>query len=240
MRIEVPTIYNEKHVDLHRTGYEKKAISVSDIYVHSPNKISNFLSRIRETGIPQKATTNWLESIGFTSKNDRSLLKLLQPLGFINADKTPTTTWQQYRGGDHAIILAESIRSAYKELFDVYPRAFNASTVDVRAAFMANSKLGSDAVRKMVSTFFALTKEADFSKDSETRDTSVIDTAPNALISSGESVSPKPSNESKQSVNSATNSLALHIDVQVHIDPEASAEQIDIIFASMAKHLSRL
>lgn len=30
---------------------------------------------------------------------------------------------------------------------------------------------------------------------------------------------------------------ALHIDIQVHIDATASAEQIDQIFASMARHL---
>ena len=35
----------------------------------------------------------------------------------------------------------------------------------------------------------------------------------------------------------ATNRPALHIDIQVHIDPTSSAEQIDQIFASMAKHL---
>lgn len=35
----------------------------------------------------------------------------------------------------------------------------------------------------------------------------------------------------------ATNLLGLHIDIQVHIDPRSSAEQIDHIFASMAKHL---
>ncbi|MCW3589017.1 hypothetical protein K6Y74_37430, partial [Burkholderia cenocepacia] len=29
----------------------------------------------------------------------------------------------------------------------------------------------------------------------------------------------------------------LHIDVQIHISPESSAEQIDKIFESMAKHL---
>ena len=34
----------------------------------------------------------------------------------------------------------------------------------------------------------------------------------------------------------ATNRPALHIDIQVHIDPKSSAEQIDLIFASMARH----
>ena len=37
----------------------------------------------------------------------------------------------------------------------------------------------------------------------------------------------------------ATNRPDLHIDIQVHIDPTSSAEQIDQIFASMAKHLYR-
>ena len=32
---------------------------------------------------------------------------------------------------------------------------------------------------------------------------------------------------------------AMHIDVQVHISPQASPEQIDAIFASMARHLYR-
>lgn len=37
----------------------------------------------------------------------------------------------------------------------------------------------------------------------------------------------------------APNRPALHIDIQVHIDPTSSAELIDQIFASMAKHLYR-
>lgn len=38
-------------------------------------------------------------------------------------------------------------------------------------------------------------------------------------------------------VSTPSNLLSLHIDIQIHIDPEASSEQIDQIFASMAKHL---
>ena len=37
--------------------------------------------------------------------------------------------------------------------------------------------------------------------------------------------------------HSDINSPSLHIDIQIHIDSSASAEQIDQVFASMAKHL---
>lgn len=36
---------------------------------------------------------------------------------------------------------------------------------------------------------------------------------------------------------SGTNGPALHLDIQVHIDASASPDQIDHIFASMARHL---
>ena len=45
--------------------------------------------------------------------------------------------------------------------------------------------------------------------------------------------------EENQPVSKVTRRPDLHIDIQVHIDPTSSAEQIDQIFASMAKHLYR-
>ena len=43
--------------------------------------------------------------------------------------------------------------------------------------------------------------------------------------------------EGNGQITRPNNRPALHIDIQVHIDPTSSAEQIDQIFASMAKHL---
>lgn len=43
--------------------------------------------------------------------------------------------------------------------------------------------------------------------------------------------------EEKGNTAVATTPPALHIDIQVHIDPTSNAEQIDLIFASMARHL---
>ena len=45
-----------------------------------------------------------------------------------------------------------------------------------------------------------------------------------------------PANETEKSA-SEPNRPALHIDIQVHIDSKASSEQIDQVFASMARHL---
>ena len=53
---------------------------------------------------------------------------------------------------------------------------------------------------------------------------------------------PAPANLAQQSeerFEASEHSPPLHIDIQIHIDSTASAEQIDLIFASMARHLYR-
>ena len=43
--------------------------------------------------------------------------------------------------------------------------------------------------------------------------------------------------QGNDNLTGSTKQPGLHIDIQVHIDSTASAEQIDLVFASMAKHL---
>ena len=50
-------------------------------YTTVPGKISKLFERIKETGVPEKATQKWLKSIRFTSSNDRSLLRILAFVG---------------------------------------------------------------------------------------------------------------------------------------------------------------
>ena len=49
-------------------------------YTTVPGKIKHLLAKIREVGVPTKASTRWLKSIGFTSSNDSGLLSVLNSL----------------------------------------------------------------------------------------------------------------------------------------------------------------
>lgn len=53
-------------------------------------------------------------------------------------------------------------------------------------------------------------------------------------------VAPMVENLSRpQIIGGTSGGLSLHIDIQIHIDSDATPEQIDKIFESMAKHLYR-
>jgi uncharacterized protein DUF5343 len=195
-------------------------------YTTVPGKIKPLLAKIREVGVPQKVTVQWLKSVGFTSSNDASLIGVLKIIGFIDPSGIPTARWSQYRGANYKSVLGEGLRTGYADLFAVYPDANGRSQGDLEHVFSTSSTGGKQVIAKTVSTFKTLAEQAEFSPIAEQTD---------LHMSSGPlhtpAVRPVLSNQPSRSGPS------VHIDVQVHISPEASADQIDQVFASMAKHL---
>ncbi|MGV3550455.1 DUF5343 domain-containing protein [Rhizobium sp.] len=200
-------------------------------YTTVPGKIKNVLAKVRDVGVPAKANTNWLKTIGFTSSNDKSLLSVIKYIGLTDGQSTPTTTWKSYRGVDHKKVLAEAVRAGYADLFNVYEDANSRPLADIENVFKTSSSAGSQAISKTVSTFKALCDEADFG-DVNTTAASTI-SANNLHVPIVSTLS----NENLPSHHQKAGGPSLHIDIQIHIAPESSLEQIDQIFESMAKHL---
>lgn len=198
------------------------------VYTTVPGKIGALLAKIKQVGVPPKVTGAWLKTIGFTSSNDASLISVLRLAGLIDTSGAPTTRWSQYRGANGKAALGEGIQQGYAELYAVYPDAHARSNTDLEHVFSSSSKAGKQAIQKAVYTFKNLVAEAEFTKFDPTGEKSFEAVTLHAPVA-----------DEKSALKAGSNSGApsLHIDVQVHISSDASAEQIDQIFASMAKHL---
>lgn len=198
------------------------------VYTTVPGKISALLNKIRTVGIPAKVTNAWLKTIGFTSSNDGSLIGVLRLIGLIDASGVPTSRWNQYRGAKHKEILGDAIREGYADLFAVYPNAYEQSNIDLENVFSTSTKGGKQVISKIVSTFRGLSDQAVFNEQS----------AEHIEIGAGALHLPVADNPvSRNKAASSGSGPSLHIDLQIHISPDASTEQIDQIFASMSKHL---
>ena len=191
-------------------------------------KIRPLMQKIRDIGVPKNATQQWLKSIGFKSSNDPSLLTALRFIGLVDQASAPTDIWRRYRGANHGQVLANAIRDGYKELYAVYPDAHSRPATEIEHVISTTSSAGKQAITKTVRTFQNLCAEADFSASGETSSSPIIGTTDPETrhISSIPTIA-----------NGTTVAPSLHIDIQVHISPEASPEQIDKIFESMAKHI---
>jgi len=197
-------------------------------YTVVPGKLKEFLGKIRETGVPSKVTTKWMESIGYKSSNDRGMIPVLQQIRFVDGAGTPKELWSRYRGSSYRQVLGDGIVEGYADLFAMYPDANTRSKEELENFFGTRSTAGKQVISKTVSTFKALCELADFS--SELGSPKQVETKANDVFA--RVPAPSGSEASHFSPN-------LHIDIQIHISPETTPEQIDQIFASMAKHLSR-
>lgn len=200
-------------------------------YTVVPGKLKELFGKIRATGVPPKVTTKWMESIGYKSTNDRSMIAVLQQIRFIDGAGSPKEQWTRYRGANYRQVLGEGIVEGYADLFTVYSDAYTRSSEELENYFGTRSTAGKQVISKTVSTFKALCELADFSSAATSTNSNQTDTTQN---NTSAPVPPKLNQES------LSFSPKLHIDIQIHISPDTTPEQIDQIFASMAKHLSKI
>jgi len=202
------------------------------IYTTVPGKIKPLLTKIRTVGVPPKVTAQWLKTIGFTSSNDTSLIGVLRFIALIDSNNAPTPKWSQFRGSAHKVVLGQAIREGYSDLFNVYPDADSRSQTELDHVFSTNSAGGKQVIAKTIGTFKALVEEAEFPTEGEA--------SHHAQVRPLHTSVSHPMPDDKRQVPQAQPTAfgpALHIDIQIHISPEASAGQIEQIFASMAKHV---
>lgn len=197
-------------------------------YTTVTGKIKEILTKVRTTGRPTKLTVAHLKTLGFTSSNDSTLIGVLKFIGFIDASNIPTSVWNEYRGAHHKTVLAKAIRVGYADLFAVYPDANTRSNSELSHVFSTSSSAGSQVINKTVATFKALVEEADFSAESEPTETT---------LRSGPLHEPAAAAARPLTPTSHSTNPEVHIDIQIHISPDSSHEQIEKIFESMAKHL---
>jgi hypothetical protein len=118
---------------------------------------------IPETGTPDKVTQEYLVSAGFKSTNDRAIIPLLKFLGLVEQNGTPTADYRLLRDrSQFGAILASHIRSAYGELFSLFPDANERSSDKLRDFFATKTDAGGKALGLIVNTFKTLCESADF------------------------------------------------------------------------------
>ena len=135
-------------------------------YVLTTSKIAVILDKIVRTGVPAKASKQWLHQVGLKSSYDQRLLPLLKFIGFVDGGGTPTELWRQYRGANSRAVLGAAIRAAYKALYDTYPNADSEPTTNLVNVVRSTTGLAEETSARVVQTFKALVQLADVPSES--------------------------------------------------------------------------
>jgi hypothetical protein len=201
--------------------------------------------------IPREVTPTYLASALGMAENSAAanILPSLRETGLIDGDSKPTELAVKWRDDAEYPKVCDSIRRAVypHELLDIAPD-ISVDRAAVQRWFLNHTGKGEAAAYKYTS-FYMLLLESDPSRQAaqapslgKTKEAQSLDTPRRARAVTKLVSKPLP----HASVDPALPPAAgrgssgqpeIHIDVQLHISPEASADQIDQIFASMAKHL---
>lgn len=209
-------------------------MSLTNAYLTSTKNLDPVINAILTAKAPERFTFKFLEDLGFKSSNDRLYINLFKALGLLDDSGSPTERY--YRFLDQSIykeVLAEGIREAYEDLFNININAQTLSIEDVKNKLktLTQGQKTEKVISLMAMTFSALCSIADWSV--KEKKTQITDNSSKEV----EKTQDLKSIDEKITSHSRKEKLELHYDIQIHL-PETRDESVyDAIFSSMKKHL---
>lgn len=178
-----------------------------------------------------------------------NVISPLRDLGLLDDENKPTDLAGRWRHDDEYASVCHEIRQQTypHELIEAFSEPNLTQKEQIKTWFMKRGDVG-EVAAKMYADTYLLLSEADPASEEKATASSTRRT-PGPALKREEKRTAKPA-QTPAAVTAPTSELAqhpettthrrlpaIHIDVQVHISPDTSPEQIDRIFESMAKHL---
>lgn len=209
-------------------------MALTNSYLITTKNLEAVINAVLTARAPERFTYKFLEDLGFKSSNDRLYINLFKSLGLLDESGTPKERYYKFLDqGIYKQVLAEGIREAYEDLFNVNINAQTLSIEEVKNKLktITQGQKTEKVIGLMANTFCALCSFADWdSKNEKTNDEKEV-------INEEKKMQESKITEERVENNFKKGKLELHYDIQVHL-PETRDEAVyDAIFSSMKKHL---
>lgn len=134
-------------------------------YLTSTKNLAAILTAMQQAQAPKQFSISFLENLGFKSNADRLVIGVLKAIRFLHPDGRPTTRYFEFLDQTQgARVLAEGIREAYSDLFEVNIGAHKMNRTEVKNKLktLTQGQNSDDVLSKMANTFTSLAALADF------------------------------------------------------------------------------
>jgi len=210
-------------------------MALTNAYLVTTKNLDAFLKSIQSAKAPERFTNKFLAQLDFTSSNDRLFLGVMKALRFIDDSGVPTQRYFDFLDQSQSgRVLAEGIREAYSDLFNINKNAQKLSLDEVKNKFrtLTLGQKSENVISLMANTFKALCDLAVW--------TAAPTTAPPAAVveEKVEDLSQSPPLQEEPELVKATRPFELHYDIQIHLPESRDTAVFDAIFSALRKHLS--
>lgn len=195
-------------------------------------KIPQYFDTLLTARAPEKFTNKFMADLGFTSSTDRLFANVLKSIGFLDDSGVPTERY--FRFLDQSCskqMVAEGVREAYEDLFNLNVAAHTMSQTEVEGKFktLTNGSKAPVTITQMAKTFVALCGYADWSAATVAAQPEIVVVPPKQEESTN--LSANPSCESRPA------GFDLNYNIHIHLPATRDQAVYDALFASLAKHI---
>ncbi|WP_157792950.1 DUF5343 domain-containing protein [Bordetella genomosp. 8] len=201
-------------------------------YLASNKNIETLFTTVQSAKVPDRFTQEFLATtIGLKGTNDRAMIPLLRNLGFLDQSGSPTPAYRQLKNKETARpAIASGIRTAYAPLFESNEDANTLPSEKLKGLIAQVAGTDDDMTARIASTFNALVKQADFSKQlahakGERDDEPEID-----IATEDEDGVPNATRRFTKGLNPQ-----FHYNIQIHLPSNATEEVYLNIFNAIRK-----
>jgi hypothetical protein len=208
-------------------------MAISTAYLTSTKNVGGILDAIKNAQAPPRFTTRFLQGLGYSTPADRLMIGVLKALGFLSDAGVPQDRYFRFLDKSQSSkVLAESIRDAYADLFQINVNAHTMSRDDVKNKLktLTQGQHSEAVLAKMATTFKAISNLADFSEPTPAERGDEIGEEPEAP-------------ESPESSVTLPASGKLHVgglvyNLQIVLPESRDPAVYDALFRSLREHLA--
>lgn len=217
-------------------------MALPSAYLTSSKNLPAILEALQQAKAPERFTVRFLQSLEFKASSDRLIIGVLKSLGFLDDQGKPTSRYFAYLDKDQAkVVMAEGIRAAYKDLFDVKIDAqkLNKTELANKLKTLTQGQYGEAVIDKMSTTFASLCKLADFdsAKPQSSEDTDDGD-EPEDFEEEVMDEEPGLSGDRQRKSRLPRLSVSgLHYNIQIILPESRDPAVYDALFRSLREHL---
>lgn len=205
-------------------------------YLVTTKNLDAFLNSLLSAQAPERFNNKFLESLDFTSSNDRLFIGLLKGLNFIDDTGVPKQRYFEFLDQTQSKrVLAQAITEAYEDLFRVNIKAHELTEEEVKNKLktLTQGQKSDNVVRLMASTFKALCEWADWSQSAPKPKEERKDEKKKEEGGSGDITEATDTTKQHKRGSAAT----LHYNIQIHLPESRDPAVFDAIFKSLKQHL---
>jgi hypothetical protein len=206
-------------------------MALMQTYLITTKNVTDFFNALIGAQAPEKFNYKFLQSLDFTSTNDRLFVGILKGLAFIDDAGVPTQRYYDFLDQSQSgIILAEAIKESYSDLFAVNKKANELTLEEAKNKLrtLTQGQKSDKVLLLMTNTFRALCDYADWTQARQIKDTPLKDEE-KAETTKDETTGTTKAHK--------TFSSQLHYNIQIHLPESRDPAVYEVLFRALKEHL---